>query len=231
MNKTNQSCDLKSCLMCSFCLSHWLPAVAANKKNLEIKKGQSIFKEGDKVTGIYFVYSGKIKVHKRWDKEKELILRFAQKGDIVGQLGLGSNSFYPVSATAVEQAMVCYVDMDFFESTVKINSDLTYKLMRFLADELQESEKRMRNLAHMSVKGRVAQALISLKNQFGINENGHINIELTRQDLASFTGAAYESLFRTMNDLVEDKLIAVAGKSISITNPDLLLKLTDETTL
>jgi CRP-like cAMP-binding protein len=97
--------------------------------------------------------------------------------------------------------------------------------MRFFASELQNSEKRMRNLAHMPVKGRVAQALITLKNQFGINAQGFIDIELAKQDLASFTGAAYESLFRTINDLVADDIIAIAGKGISIKNEEKLLQL------
>ena len=97
--------------------------------------------------------------------------------------------------------------------------------MRFFAGELQNSEKRMRNLAHMPVKGRVAQAIITLKNQFGINAEGVIDIELARQDLASFSGAAYESLFRTLNDLVADNIIAIAGKSMTIKNEDKLLQL------
>jgi CRP-like cAMP-binding protein len=100
-----------------------------------------------------------------------------------------------------------------------------------LANDLQESEKRMRNLAHMPVKGRVAQALITLQNQFGVNEGGYINIELTRQDIASFTGAVYESLFRVINDMVADKMIYVAGKNILIKDDAALLKLTEEVDL
>lgn len=211
------------------CLKDWIPVIETQRKNYVVKKGEAIFKEGDPVTGIYFVYEGKIKVHKKWDAEKELILRFAKKGDIVGHLGLGDTGYYPVSATAIEAGVICYISMDFLESTLNVNNSFVIKLMRFFANELQESEKRMRNLAHMPVKGRVAQALISLKNKFGINDDGFIDIDLSRQDLAAFTGAAYESLFRTINDLVEEKIIEIAGKSILIKNEDLLLKLTEET--
>ncbi|SEO08980.1 Crp/Fnr family transcriptional regulator [Mucilaginibacter sp. OK283] len=213
------------------CLKDWIPAIAAQRKNYVVKKGEAIFKEGDPVTGIYFVYEGKVKVHKKWDAEKELILRFAKKGDIVGHLGLGDTGYYPVSATAIEAGIICYISMDFLESTLNVNNSFVIKLMRFFANELQESEKRMRNLAHMPVKGRVAQALISLKNKFGINADGFIDIDLSRQDLAAFTGAAYESLFRTINDLVEEKIIEIAGKSILVKNEGLLLKLTEETTV
>ncbi|HEY8780288.1 MAG TPA: Crp/Fnr family transcriptional regulator [Mucilaginibacter sp.] len=209
-------------------MKDWLPVIAANKQNFELKKGQQLFKEGERVNGIYFILSGVVKVHKRWDREKELILRFAKAGDVVGQLGLGDDVIYPVSVTAIDPGVACFINMDFFESTLNINSDFTRQLLRVLANDLQESEKRMRNLAHMPVKGRVAQALISLQNQFGKTTEGYINVDISRQDLASFTGAAYESLFRVMNNLAGEKLIIISGKSILIANEKTLIKLTEE---
>jgi len=227
MNNNKYRCDLNSCMLCRICLKDWLPAIEANKQNFLVKKGQHIFSEGDPVEGVYFIYSGTVKVHKRWDKEKELIIRFAKKGDILGHMGLGNEAIYPVTTTALEPTIVCYISMAFFESTVQINNTFTYKLMRFFANELQESEKRMRNLVHMPVKGRIAQSFITLKNQFGLNEEGFINIELTRQDLSSFAGASYETLFKVVNEFADEKLVEFSGKSIRIRNEAGLKKLTD----
>lgn len=216
MIKAKNTCDLNTCFLCRFCLNDWKPAVEVHRKNIKVKKGQQIFKEGDAVKGIFFVYSGKVKIHKRWDAEKELIVRFAQKGDVLGHLGLGGTGFYPVTATAIEESVVCFIEMDFLETTMNVNNAFVIQLMKFFASELQESERRMRNLAHMSVKGRVAQALLLLKAQFGLNKDGFINIELSRQDLASFTGASYESLFRTINELLAEHMIVISGKTIAI---------------
>ncbi len=220
-------CDLKSCLLCQLCLKDWIPAIAVHKQNIFIKKGQHVFREGELVKGIYFIYSGNIKVHKKWGEEKDLIIRFAKAGEILGHTGLGDDSHYPVSATALEPAIVCYIEMEFFESTLQVNNAFTYKLMRFIASELQESEKRVRNLVHMPVKGRIAQAFITLKKQFGVNNEGFINIELTRQDLSSFAGASYETLFKVINDFTEERLIETFGKNIRIVNEPMLKKLTD----
>jgi len=225
--KNNNGCDLKSCFMCRLCLKDWLPAVAAHKQNVSVKKGQPIFQEGELVKGIYFLYSGNVKVHKKWDNEKDLIIRFAKAGEILGHTGLGDDLNYLVSATALEPVVVCYIDMAFFESTLHVNNDLTYKLMRFMANELQESEKRVRNLVHMPVKGRIAQALINLKNQFGTNADSSIGIELTRQDLSSYAGASYETLFKVINEFTDEKLVEVTGKTIRIINERQLKKLTD----
>ena len=228
MIKKNLFCDLNTCFLCKNCLSEWHLAMEAHKTNFKVKKGEIIFREGDPVTGVYFTYSGTVKIYKKWEADKELIIRFANNGAIFGHRGLGKNGIYPISAAALEESIVCYIDRDFFEATLKVNTEFSYELLMFFARELSESERKMRNLAHMPVKGRVAEALILLKEQFGVTPEGFINIELSRQDLASFAGATYETVFRVINELVNDKLISLAGKSIMITNYAGLHKLTQE---
>lgn len=225
MKKNNLLCDVQTCFMCQYCLEEWRPAICANKTNLKLKKGEVLFKEGDKVNGIYFVYSGNIKVYKQWDADKELIIRFAKDGAILGHRGIGADTDYPISAEALEPSVVCYVDMKFFESTLRVNSELTYQLVNFFASELRVTERRMRNLAHMPVKGRVADALLKLQHQFGLTADGFINIALSRQDLASFAGATYETVFRVINELVSEQAISLSGKSIAVTNHDALNQL------
>ena len=222
MKRTKHECGLNKCFLCKTCLKEWLPALNVHRQTFQVKKGEQIFKEGDRVTGVYFVYEGNVKVHKKWGADKELIIRFAKEGAIIGHRGLGTNLYYPVSGTALENGTVCYVPIDIFEATLKVNHELTYELMMFFADELQESERKMRNLAHMPVKGRIAQALFSLKDKFGLTADGFIDIDLTRQDLASYAGATYETVFRIINDLIQEGIIVTSGKSIKITDPEKL---------
>jgi CRP-like cAMP-binding protein len=226
MKKKQSICDTETCFLCKNCLNEWKPAIAAQKTNFRVKKGEVIFKEGDPVTGIYFVFSGSVKVYKKWDDEKELIIRFAREGAVFGHRALGKNNTYPISAAAIEPSVICYFDMEFFEATLKVNTNFTYQLLMFFADELRESERRMRNLAHMPVKRRVAESLLALKNQFGVTKEGFIDVDLSRQDLASYAGATYETVFRMINELVNDKLISLSGKSIRIADEEALLELT-----
>lgn len=222
MKQNKKTCDLKSCTLCRLCLKDWLPAIDNNRKSFHYKKGELLFKEGETMTGMYFINTGLVKVHKHWNNDKELILRLARNGDIVGHRGLGTDTVYPVSGTALEPTNVCYVDLDFFNSTLKVNPDFLYQLMMFFASELKESEKRMRNLAHMPVKGRVANAFLFLTQKFGTTPEGYIDVVLSRQDLASYTGTTYETLFRTMNELAEEKVIRMDGKNISILQESIL---------
>ena len=228
MKVSKKGCDLKSCVFCKLCLKEWLPAINLNRKTFEYKKGELIFNEGEKVEGIYFVFSGIVKVHKKWGDDKELILRFAKKGDIFGHRGLGNTTLYPMSATAIDNVTACFIDLDFFVSSLTVNHTYALQLMMFFADELQESEKNMRNLVHMSVKGRVASALIRLKDKFGMTEAGNINMNISRQDIASFAGTTYETVFRVMNEFSENNLLESNRKNITIKNLKGLMMLTED---
>jgi CRP/FNR family transcriptional regulator len=165
---------------------------------------------------MFFVYSGKVKIHMKWGQEKELVVRFAREGDIIGYRGLGKELVYPVSATALEEAVVCFVEIAFFESTLKVNPSFTYELMKFYANELQEAERRIRNLVHMDAKGRIAETLLMLKRTFGVNKNGFIDITLTKQDIASYCGTTYETFSRIAGELERNKIIRTSGKNVAI---------------
>ena len=85
----------------------------------------------------------------------------------------------------------------------------------------------MRNLVHMDMKASIADSLLILKNQFGFDVEGNINIIISRQDLASFAGTSYESMFRIINELVNDKIIELKDKNIKILNEQQLHAYTD----
>jgi CRP-like cAMP-binding protein len=224
MKENKKKCDLRSCILCRQSQQAWLPAIDAARRNFHFKKGEQLFTEGGAVTGMFFITHGLVKIHKQWGEEKELIIRIAGDGDIVGHRGLGNDTIYPVSATALEPSDICFVPLDFFMSTLKVNPELLFELMLFFAAELKESENRMRNLAHMQVKGRVANALLTLSKKFGTSSDGALNIQLSRQDFASYTGSTYETFFRVMNELTEEGLVRVEGKQIFVADESRLRK-------
>ncbi|MBI2273825.1 MAG: Crp/Fnr family transcriptional regulator [Bacteroidetes bacterium] len=218
MEKDRKSCTSKRCFLCKNCAPEWVPFVEGNKKTIHFKKGETIFLEGEKVEGIYFLNSGKVKVHKQWNEEKQLIIRFVKEGDVLGHRGFGLSNIYPVSATALESTTVCFIPSDFFLATLKMNHELTYHLLLFYSAELENAEQRMRDLVHMDTKGKISDALLMMKTHFGCDKEGNIEMKLTRQDLSSFVGTTYETVFKIINELVREKSIAVKGKEIKILN-------------
>ena len=216
------NCNLKDCFLCRYCIPEWRGLIEINRKTLIFKKGKPIFNEGEAMKGIYFISEGWVKLHKKWTHPKELIIRFAKPGEMIGHRGLGSDKTYQVSATALEDVRVCFVSLDFLETSLRANPVLTYELMQFYATELQQAEKRMRDLAHMEVKGRIACTLLDIEQLFGRNEEDHISIAVSRQDIASLAGTTYETVFKLFNEFKQEKIISTDGKFIRLTDPEKL---------
>lgn len=226
MKKKRTECDLMSCLFCRAGQEAWRSDIKANRKTLYVKRGDLIFGEGSPVAGIYFIDKGIVKIHQQWTAQRQLVVNFAQSGEMIGYRGLGNEPIFPVSATALVDSFICYFELSFFESTLTTNPHLTYVLMKFFVNALQQAEKRMRNLALMDVKGRVADTLLMLLQKFGIDEAGFIACKLSRQDMAGYAGTTYETFFRMLQALKADCLIEQTGKSICIRDPSKLASLT-----
>ncbi len=227
-SKKTNTCD-HSCLMCRYVLQDWLGQIDLHRKNIRVKKGEQFITEGEAVRGIYFVQSGLVKVHRNLG-DKETIVRFAKKGDIVGHRGVSSEqSVYPISATTLDVTQLCFVELPSFLSTLRINPELSYRLMLFFADELHLSEQKMANLAQLSVKNRLAWSLLLLHRVFGEGiDNEYIGIDLSKKDLAAYVGTTYETVYRTLAELVDSGAITVDKKKIFIKNRSFLDSLAAE---
>lgn len=220
-NQVNE-CDPSICFLCKNCIAEWRPSIQQFKKTIRLKKGEQLFKEGDAVKGIYFLKSGKLKVHKLWEQGRQMVIRFSKEGDIIGHRGLGNDAAYPVSVTALEDATVCYIETSFLLRSLQLNPDFALQVMIFYADELQDAEKRIRDLALMDVKGRIADTFLMLQKRFGTDAEGFIDITLTRQDVASFAGTIYETFFKITDEFSKQKIIQYSGKRLKILKPSRL---------
>jgi CRP/FNR family transcriptional regulator len=220
------TCDLATCFLCRHCMPEWKEVTATHKKTLLIKKGKALFTEGEEVKGIFFLYSGVVKIHGPWTDGREMIIRFARGGEIAGHRGL-VDTVYPISATALEDTTACFVGNDFLELSMKANPSLTYTLMHFYAAELQKAEKRLRDITHMEVKGRIAGALLDILQTFGIDENQFLALKLTRQDIAAYAGTTYETVFKFFAELTTAGVITTSGKDIRIHQPEKLTQLAE----
>lgn len=94
-----------------------------------------------------------------------------------------------------------------------------------MSHELQETEQRVVELAQKSVRERVAEALLVLKNTFGTEEDGEtLNLPLTREEIADIVGTAPESLIRMLSDLKADNIIETHGRRIRLVDHKALVQ-------
>lgn len=222
MTAKQNECDFYGCFINKLASKAGVDKIDKEKQTQIFKKGAVIFKEGEETKGIYFLLDGCVKIHKEWGKDKELILHFNKSGDIFGYRGMGDETIYPITATVLMESKIAFISLAFFNKLLLEDHTLTLHFLKFHLNELRTAEKRMRDLALMDVKGRIADTLLMLQSRFGVEADGFICVKLKRQDLASYAGTTYETFFRTIVELSKEGAILTEDKNFKIINSSLL---------
>ncbi len=179
-------------------------------------KGQVIFHEGNRVNGIYCINKGKIKIFQLGSEGKEQIIRFAKEGDIIGYRALLSEEPLSASASALEDANVCFIPKHQVIKMIMDNPNFNFKMLKVLSHELGEAAKVITDLAQKPVRERLAETLLALKDTFDLDDKKTIQVRLSREELANIVGTATESVIRLLSEFKKDKLIAIEGRNIML---------------
>ena len=189
------------------------------------KRGEIIYNEGSRISGFYCIHSGIVKVYKTGIDGKEQIIRFAKPGEIIGYRSILSNELACTTSKIIEDSILCYISSDILVSLVKNNGNFSMEIMKLTCKELGEANAYITDIAQKTVRERLAEVLIHLKDSFGLDENNVLQISLTREELANIVGTATESVIRLLSEFKNDKLIELNGRKIKILDIKTLTKI------
>ncbi len=204
-----------------------LKAVSDSKVTKMVKKGELIFDEGEKLGGVYCVRDGVSKLSKLSSNGKDQIVKLASKGEVLGQRSVVAEEHSNLSATAVNDMEVCFVPKEAIINTLHKNPDFTYEVLRHMAHDLREADDVIVNMSQKTVKQRIAEALLYLKNRFGEDGDGYLTLVLSREDIANVVGTATESCIRILSEFRKEGLIRTSGKKMAIADIRKLQDLVD----
>jgi CRP-like cAMP-binding protein len=197
----------------------------------QIKKGQSIFIEGNYPAGIYFINRGKVKKYKTLNGGKEQIIYVCCEGELLGYAALLGEERYPDSAAALTEASIGFISKDKLVRLLDQYDELSKMLMKNLSHEFGVLINSIATFTQKTVRERVSLTLLILHEKFkdNLNENSEVQIVLPREDFANIVGIAVETLVRLLHDFKEEKLIVTQGRKIIIKNNSRLLEIADFT--
>jgi CRP-like cAMP-binding protein len=191
-----------------------LVKMAHCKTSFTIKKGESIFEEGETINGIYCVKDGICKLSKLSANGKDQIVKLVKSGELLGQRSMISEESTNLSAIALEDMEVCFIPKAEILGFFNNNNQFSMNVMRSICGDLKESDSHMVSMAQKSVKERLAETLLYLEDTFGKNSDGTLYVQLTREELAGMIGTATESCIRLLSDFNKTGLIELIGKKI-----------------
>lgn len=177
-------------------------------------KRSVIYREGSRHSGLYCVLKGIVKVYKIGGNGKQQILKFAQKGDLIGYRSLLTNELACTSAKAYDETVLYHIPQHTVMELFQQNWEFTHETMKFMCKELRESNMFITDIAQKTVRERAAEMLLILKDEFGIDKLNALKITITREDLANMVGTVTESLIRVMSEFRNENLLDLTGRKI-----------------
>lgn len=190
--------------------------LTGDRKCKPYKKKELIFSEGSYPAGIYFVNKGKVKTFKVNEDGKEYITGLYKEGDFIGYTAVLEDSNFTESAAALEDAEVCQIQRQDFLTLLYSNREVANKFIKLLSDNLIEMEERLLSLAYNSVRKRVAEALLMLRERYKQGGSDDFSIHISREDLSNIVGTATESLIRTLSDFKDEGMIELKAGQVKI---------------
>ncbi|APD06454.1 CRP-like cAMP-activated global transcriptional regulator [Flavobacteriaceae bacterium UJ101] len=195
------------------------------KKSIFFRKGEAILEEGQNPKGVFCLKTGKCKLFTRGFNGKEQILRIVQSGDVIGYRSLLSEEQFSASAVALEDTWACFIPEVYFTKVLTHNPKLNKEIMKVAMHELGEAGKQITSLAQKTVRERLADEFLHLEDRMGLDEEGFINISLTREEIANVIGTATESAIRLISEFKSDGLIEVKGRRFRLLDREKLRKI------
>jgi CRP/FNR family transcriptional regulator, polysaccharide utilization system transcription regulator len=182
-----------------------------------VKKGDYIFKEGDKPTGLICLSEGKVKVFKEGVGGREQIVRLAKPIGFIGYRALFAEENHHASAVAIEDSIVCNVDRDTLYKLLRANNELSLSIIKAFATELGFSYFRTVTLTQKHIRGRLAESLLFLKDTYGFEKDDKtLKVYLSREDIANLSNMTTSNAIRTLSAFSSEEVISIDGRKIRL---------------
>jgi CRP-like cAMP-binding protein len=201
--------------------------LAKCKTTYQIKKGETIFEEGEHINGIFCIKSGVGKLSKLNSNGKDQIVKLVKSGELLGQRSAITEEAANLSAEALEDMEVCFIPRSEVLQFFNNNNQFSMNIMKSICGDLKEADDHMVSMAQKSVKERLAETLLYLEDTFGKNDDNTLKLQLSREELAGMIGTATESCIRLLSELNKAGLIELIGKKIAIKDRNKLRRMSE----
>ncbi|OAV65376.1 Nitrogen-responsive regulatory protein [Bacteroidales bacterium Barb4] len=190
------------------------------------KRNQPIYLEGERAAFLMCLLKGKVKIYKDGVGGRSQIIRIIKPVQYFGYRAYFASEEYLTNAAAFESSIVCLTPMSLITDLIKNNTQLAMFFICQLSVDLGLADERTVNLTQKHIRGRLAEALLVLRDSYGIEKDGAtLSIYLAREDLANLSNMTTSNAIRTLSNFVAEHVIALDGRKIKIIDADRLEKI------
>lgn len=182
----------------------------------KVNAGDSIYRNGDRMTHLYFIRRGYVKVELSKPNGRHQVNQFSIPGDLLGLDGIAEQR-HLLDATALSDGEVCAIDFNALTDTKTSTHHIHTILQSKISRALYQTQEHLFSLANHNSEQKLAYFLITFqarlhKLQLQLNT---IKLPMNREDLTSYLGMTSETLSRAFGNLEKGQYIQVKNRMIS----------------
>ena len=191
-----------------------LKKINTHKEERFYRKGEIICAEGEDIHAFMYLQNGLVKLYKTEVNNKEHIISIAKPRDFIGLLSIFSNTKHVYSISAIEDSVVCFVELDVIRNFIRTNGVFALDFFEKISTLSDSIIKTRIDINTRQLRGRIAYILLLFSKQ--IYDSDQFNLPISRKELAELIDMSTENVIRVLSEFRKDKLIQIEGKQIEI---------------
>lgn len=218
MNERTRTCICEKCDFRDVVFSYLDDAaildLCNHKEEQSFRKGEIINHEGEKITDFKYLKSGLVKLFRRTSSGEEQVITITRPFEFVSNMSIFSEERYQYSVGAVEDSVVCVVNLDFIKEQFMKNGGFAMGLLTKISKINDKIINQTLDLRQKNLIGRVAYVLLYFTKD--IYNTRVFDLPVSRKEIADYIGMSTANVIRTMSDFKREGIIKVFGKTIEI---------------
>jgi len=183
-----------------------------------------LFTQGDNALGLYLICGGYLKLTAGQHKDRQMIVRVAGPGSMLGLYAVLSHGLYEVSAETLTAAQLRPIERDRFFTFLRGHKEAQMRAVQCICQEYRFAlQDACRIALAENVATRLGRLLCELAHQIGeqLNDGGfRFPLLLTHEEMASMASTSRETVTRTLGQFrkkgwisIEDAMITSISRS------------------
>lgn len=204
-----EQCAVRDRAICADLDTDDRTALSRIGRRVSLSAGQTVMWEGDDSTVVANVIEGTLKLATSTGDGREQIVGVVYASDFIGR-PFGART--PHSVTALTDARLCLFPRGAFDGFARNHGELQHRLLQRTLDDLDRTRSWMLLLGRKNAREKVATFLLDMARRLGGDEEGTIELPLSRQQIADILGLTIETVSRQMTDMKRQGIIALVGR-------------------
>jgi CRP/FNR family transcriptional regulator len=187
-----------------------------------LQPNERLFNRGDRAHCLYVVQRGGVRLVKYTDSGKAVSLKVHGMGDLFGLLAISGEYEHRAAVDAIDHTEIIALRGSLLREVIREHPSVGLLIMDWLANHVHEAHERIQSLAAERTERRIAQTLLHFYRKFGHMQGDEcqIDVALSQQDVAEFTGTTPETVNRYLKQWEQANLVRLSRQHIDILDYD-----------